>query len=229
MTSPRDIFLLIGQSNMAGRGLLNSTTPRVHPHISMYRDQQWQIAREPLHTDKATAGISLGISFAHALLAHSPTCQIGLLPCAVGGTPLSRWMPGNDLYESAVSTAKTALSDGCELKAILWHQGEADAQDLPTALTYSTRLAQMITALRTELQSDHVPFVAGELGHFLQNHEHCHYFTQVNVHLRALDLARYGCARAHGLTDIGDHVHFDGPSLREFGRRYARIYHQLMR
>jgi hypothetical protein len=224
MNTQREIFLLIGQSNMAGRGLLDTTTPLTHPNISMFRDGQWQMAKEPLHTDKTTAGISLGISFAYHLFTQAPNKQIGLLPCAVGGTPLSRWMPQNDLYENAVSIAKTALSNGNILKGILWHQGEADSKDIPTANTYGTRLTTMISTLRIELQADHVPFISGELGHFLQNHEQCTYFTQINYTLRTLKLPHYTCVSAHGLTDIGDNVHFDGPSLREFGQRYAIQY-----
>ncbi len=224
MNTQREIFLLIGQSNMAGRGLLDTTTPITHPNISMFRDGLWQMATEPLHTDKTTAGISLGISFAHHILSQSPNTPIGLLPCAVGGTPLSRWMPQNDLYENAVSIAKTALSNGDILKGILWHQGEADSKDIPTANTYGTRLTTMISTLRIELQADHVAFISGELGHFLQNHEQCTYFTQINQTLRTLKLPHYACVSAHGLTDIGDNVHFDGPSLREFGKRYAIQY-----
>jgi hypothetical protein len=227
MNTQRDLFLLIGQSNMAGRGHLDSTTPLTHPNISMYREGLWQTAQEPLHTDKSTAGISLGISFAHQILNHSNNAQIGLLPCAVGGTPLSRWMPGNDLYENAVSITQAALSNGDILKGILWHQGEADSKDIPTANTYGARLTEMIATLRAELQADHVPFISGELGYFLQNHEQCRYFTKVNQTLRTLKLPLYACANASGLNDIGDDVHFDGPSLREFGKRYAQKYLKL--
>lgn len=43
---PLDIFLLIGQSNMAGRGRLDLVEPIAHPGISMYRDGAWQPALE---------------------------------------------------------------------------------------------------------------------------------------------------------------------------------------
>ena len=226
MKTQRDLFLLIGQSNMAGRGLLDSTTPLTHPRITMFRDNTWQPATEPLHTDKTTAGISLSISFAHHLLNHTPN-EIGLLPTAVGGTPLSRWMPGNDLYENAVAIAKEALSHGDTLKGILWHQGEADSKDIPTANTYSDRLTEMIITLRQELQADHVPFVSGELGHFLQKHAQCKHFTLVNQALKNIALPNYACASASRLVDLGDDVHFDGPSLRTFGKRYAIEYLKL--
>lgn len=223
MSTQQDLFLLIGQSNMAGRGLLETTTPMPNPHISMYREGTWQTATEPLHTDKPTAGINLAISFAHHIFNQTAT-PIGLIPCAVGGTPLSRWMPQNDLYEDAVAIAKEALSDGSPLKGILWHQGEADSKDIPTANSYGTRLTEMITTLRQELNADHVPFITGELGYFLQKHAICNHFTLINQTLRTLNVPRYACASAHGLTDLGDDVHFDGPSLRTFGTRYAQAF-----
>jgi hypothetical protein len=37
-------------------------------------------------------------------------------------------------------------------------------------------------------------------------------------------VARCTCVASDGLTDKGDGTHFDSPSLREFGRRYARAF-----
>ena len=53
----RDIMLLIGQSNMAGRGLPNEVDPIADGRIETFRDDQWQAAVEPLHNDKKTAGV----------------------------------------------------------------------------------------------------------------------------------------------------------------------------
>ena len=44
---PNRIFLLIGQSNMAGRGPIDTVEPIEHPHIHMFRDGQWVPAAEP--------------------------------------------------------------------------------------------------------------------------------------------------------------------------------------
>ena len=136
----KDLILLIGQSNMAGRGLLGEVPPIKNAHITMLRDDQWQQASEPLHTDKETAGVGLASSFASEYLGAFPEAEIGLVPSAVGGTPLSRWMPGCDLYENALVNARRAMEDG-QLKAILWHQGEADAQDIALAQSYGQRLS----------------------------------------------------------------------------------------
>jgi hypothetical protein len=54
-------FLLIGQSNMAGRGPLDEVPPIVNSDVQMFRDGLWMPASEPLHTDKpAMAGIGRG-------------------------------------------------------------------------------------------------------------------------------------------------------------------------
>ncbi len=216
----KDLVLLIGQSNMAGRGLPGEVAPIENEPIEMLRDNQWQKASEPLHNDKETAGVGLSMSFAAEYLIAFPQAELGLVPSAVGGTPLSRWMPGCDLYENALANAHRALADG-ELKAILWHQGEADAQDSELAESYGQRLSTMVAALRTALDAPTVPFIAGGLGDFLADHATCIHYKIVNEALQNLALPACGFASASGLEHLGDGIHFSSGALREFGRRYA--------
>jgi hypothetical protein len=231
MRNRLNIFLLIGQSNMAGRGRLSEVPVLRHPQVSMFRKSRWITAEEPLHTDKPEiAGIGLGMSFAVELIEGTGFAPIGLVPCAVGGTPLSRWMPGADLYENAVSIAKSALGSG-ELKGILWHQGEGDSNSHDDAASYGERFQDMIRSLRSELFTEGVPVITGELGPFLRNHEGCDFFDLVNQQLRELErsLPGYACVSADKLHDNGDYLHFDASSLREFGSRYARHFLELTR
>ncbi len=225
-TSKTRVYLLIGQSNMAGRGLLHEVPAIGDPGILMFRDGLWVTACEPLHTDRPDrTGIGVGMSFAQEILAADPGSPVGLLPCAVGGTPLSRWMPEGDLYDTAVSTARKGLADG-ELRGFLWHQGESDSKEESDATSYGQRLTATINGLREELDASEAPFIAGELGEFLAAHEPAVHFATVNRALAQLskEVPLYGCASAAGLTDKGDAVHFDSRSLREFGRRYAAEY-----
>jgi hypothetical protein len=104
MNSNLNVFLLIGQSNMAGRGRLDEVPSLQHAEVSMFLDGRWIPAEEPLHTDKPDfAGIGLGMSFAVELATRAAIAPIGLIPCAFGGTSLAEWMPGTELYENAVS------------------------------------------------------------------------------------------------------------------------------
>jgi len=229
MRTDLNIFLLLGQSNMAGRGRLDEVPALHSPAVFMFRDGTWQAAEEPLHTDKPdVAGVGLGMSFALDLVTHADLTPIGLVPCAVGGTPLSRWMPGADLYEQAVDVARLAMASG-RLRGILWHQGEGDATDPEKAATYGPRLSSMLPRLRLDLAAGDVPVIVGELGPFLAQRETCPHYPLVNQHLRALadELSAYACVSAAGLGDNGDHLHFTASALREFGRRYAARFLEL--
>ena len=224
-----NVFMLIGQSNMAGRGLLDEVAVLRSLNIRMFRDGQWISAKEPLHTDKPDiAGVGLGMSFAADLLKESPDTAIGLVPCAVGGTPLDRWMPGADLYDNAIAITRQALSAGT-LKGILWHQGEAESNEPYKANSYGDRFQKMITCLRRDLNAEDVPVITGEIGHFLEEYNGCDHFETVNSQLNQLceTIPNYGCASASALRDNGDHLHFNSESLREFGKRYAWEYIKL--
>ena len=97
---------------------------------------------------------------------RDPAVTIGLIPCAVGGTPLSRWQKGGDLYADAVGRAKLAMEVGT-LKGVIWHQGENDAAEEERAKSYGDRLAGAVRDLRIDLGTPELLFVAGQLGEFL--------------------------------------------------------------
>ena len=220
-----DLYLLIGQSNMAGRGQLKPEDRLPADGIvKLDAKNAWQPATEPLHFDKpAVAGAGIAMSFARRVA--RPGVTVGLVPCAVGGTPLARWMPGADLYKSAVARMKVAQKDGT-LRAILWHQGEGDCGE-GKCETYGERLATMVAALRKDLGvGDDVPFIAGELGDFLAVRHPGSKYTVVNEGIRgcAERVPNFRAVSARGLTPNGDNLHFNTKSLREFGERYARAF-----
>ena len=223
-----DIFLLIGQSNMAGRGSVDQVEPLRNANVLMLRHGEWVAAQEPLHHDKQIAGTGLGMSFAVELAEQNPSSVIGLVPAAIGGTGLKRWMPGAYLYRRAVLEARQATQSG-SIKGILWHQGESDAQGEATATSYAERFTIMVEALRRELGCQRAPVVVGELGEFLTGRPGLAHFAEVNrqLHKLAETLPLCGCVSAAGLKDKGDSLHFDSPSLRAFGRRYAEVYRRL--
>jgi len=221
------IFLLMGQSNMAGRGEMDALPPITDERIRMWRDGEWLRAEEPLHDDRPEGvGAGLAMSFAVRLLHEAPQSPIGLVPCAVGGTGLDRWLPGADLYRRALERAAGARAAG-RLAAALWHQGENDAADEAKARSYGERLERMIRALRADLGIPELPFVAGELADCLALVPVRRHYPLINEALRSVGerVENYACARADGLVHKeGDPHHLNTPSLREFGRRYAECY-----
>ena len=219
-----DVYMLIGQSNMAGRGKLTPADRLPSDGIvKMDAAGKWTPAVEPLHFDKPVAGAGLAMSFARRVA--RPGVRVALVPCAVGGTPLSRWMPGQDLYRTAVARTKTAMKSGT-LRAILWHQGEGDCAD-GKCETYGARLETMVRALRAELGvGDDVPFIAGELGDFLsvRHPDSKHGVVNAGIRACATNVPNFRAVSARGLTANADNLHFNTASLREFGERYARAY-----
>ena len=61
------LYLLIGQSNMAGRGAIEEQDKTPHPRVLKFtKENTWAAAIDPLHFDKpAIAGVGLGSSFGH--------------------------------------------------------------------------------------------------------------------------------------------------------------------
>lgn len=225
------LYLLIGQSNMAGRGAIEDQDKVPHPRVLMLtKENDWAPALDPLHFDKPIAGVGLGSSFGRVMADADPSITVGLIPCAVGGTPLGRWEKNKDLYDQAVVRAKAALKDGT-LRGILWHQGEGDSGKQESAESYAARLSQMVKDLRVELGAGDVPFVAGELGHFLAKERDGNpsFWPTVNVQINSLPklVPNTAAVSAEGLEHKGDGVHFNSAALREFGKRYAAAMQKL--
>jgi hypothetical protein len=231
-----DLYLLVGQSNMAGRGKVDEESKRAHPRVFMLtKDGAWAPATDPLHFDKPSAvGVGPGLAFGKAMADANPQAKIGLIPCAVGGTAISRWTPGaadpvtkTHPYDDAIRRAKLAQKDGV-LKGIIWHQGEGDRGAEPVKL-YAGRLTELIERLRKELNAPDAPFVAGELAAFKEpDRESIARFNAV-VQGLAKTAKRYACVSATGMAHRGDQLHFDTASARELGKRYAAAMLELQK
>jgi hypothetical protein len=223
-----DVFLLIGQSNMAGRGKVEAEDREPIPRVWMLdKSDAWAPAVDPLHYDKPkVAGVGLGRSFAKAVAEARPDVHVGLVPCAFGGTSIDQWAKGGKLYDEAVRRAKVAMRRGT-LAGILWHQGESDSGSEEKRAAYPAKLEQLIENLRQDLDAPDVPFVLGQLGEFRERKVPGN--ATMNELLRAFPEThpRTACVESAGLTSVGDDTHFDAKSLREFGKRYAAAYLKL--
>ena len=231
-----NVFLLIGQSNMAGRGLVSQLpSPEWGDGVLMLRKGRWEPAREPLHTDKPEiAGVGPGSGFALALREQFPDRQIGLLPCAMGGSSLDEWKRGGPLYEGAAEAVKIALAGPlpAKLKGVLWHQGEADCNDPGLRASYAQRFIELYRDFTCDLSLDPaLPWILGELGSYLQQFYHGDGWKRLNQVFRDIAAAcpNMAVASAEGCVDLGDGLHFDTPSQQLLGRRYAEKWLEYTR
>lgn len=224
-------FLLIGQSNMAGRGEFSDVEPIQNPSCLMIRMGRWQKMSEPINVDrkiygKTHSGVSLGASFAN-YFAETTGKKIGLIPCADGGTRLSQWMPGEVLYDHAVMMTKLAMRTS-RLVGILWHQGESDCRGDEKVALYKERFLKMAEALRAELGE--LPIIIGELAWDIdQKWEVGDRVAKLNAifHEIADELPLCAVASSEGLRLKKDGIHFNTESLRIFGKRYYECYKNL--
>lgn len=230
------LYVLAGQSNMAGRGTVETVDRTAHPRVwVLNRDNQWVPATEPLHFDKPdVVGVGPGLAFGKLMAAQDTTVFIGLIPTAAGGSAIEAWQPGgyhdqtkSHPYDEAIKRAQLAQKTGT-LHGILWHQGESDSKP-ELAATYEQKLTQLIKRFRQELTSPAVPVVVGTLGDFFVSKTPS--AAQINNILRTQPKRdpRVACVDASGLTDKGDQTHFDAASARELGRRYAKAMQTLER
>lgn len=220
-------ILMIGQSNMAGRGFINEVPMICNERILMLRNAGWQMMAEPINYDRPNAGIGLAGSFAAMWCMEHEGEQIGLIPCAEGGSSLDDWAVDKNLFKNAVIQAGFAMQDS-ELIGILWHQGESDSYG-GGYQTYYKKLQVIIESLRKELNAFEVPLIIGGLGDFLGKNGfglNCTEYELVNEQLLkfAREQENSYFVTAEGLIPNPDGIHMDAVSQRRFGVRYYEAF-----
>ena len=222
------VYLLMGQSNMVGRDTRALAAQVDNSRVlALDGEGRWVLAREPMHV--GGTGVGPGIPFALEMLKAAPRITVGLVPCAVGGTPLRRWVKGADLYERALSRARAAARAGV-IKGVLWHQGESDTGNRESAETYETRLARMFIDLRQDLSLPELPIVVGQLGDFLTPEKYPHVAKVRDAIGRVPALVpRVGYADSTGLGHKGDNLHFSADAEQELGARFAKAMRELQK
>jgi hypothetical protein len=240
-TDHLDIFLLIGQSNMKGRGVMPDS-PLEDPRIIMLhkRTDEWFLARHPLHhvgdpktfENSDNAGVGPGLAFAQTIASNNPAVRIALIPCAVGGTQIAKWQKGERLYEETIRRAQLALAQGpkgkTRIAGALWLQGEADSGSPEKIAAYPDRLKQLITDLRADLNLPELPFIACTIGELREDSQEAR--AQINAILLDLpnQIPNTDCVDSRPYAaDIGDSVHFDTPTQQKHGQQFAQKYLEL--
>lgn len=213
VTKPDLVFLLIGQSNMAGRAALEDGDDQPIANVVMLDDKgQWIPATNPLNrfaTDRKVLSmqrISPGAGFAHEISAKLSGKTIGLISNARGGSSIQQWGKGQTLYVNAMK--RLASVKHLHIDGVLWHQGEANRNDTD----YLERLTELVTRLRKDLKNPDMPFVAGEIYGKSAVNDQMQQFVEEVPHT--------GLAKADELT-VFDKVHFDRKSQLILGQRYA--------
>lgn len=246
-----DIYLLLGQSNMRGRGEFKESDFQFHdPRILMLplNGNQLSYAKEPIHDDgsfdlidrTSNIGVGPGLFFARHILPGNEDRAIVLVPGARGGSWIALWRKGNtraNLYDEAVRRAQLATelldSEGIpnRIAGILWLQGESDATE-GRFESYEARLNQLIEDFRNDLGRDDLPFMAATIGSFI--HGRIDRFSrsrEINEVLLSLPqrISNTACVDARHLAGhIGDHLHYNRESQENMGALFAQAMRSLI-
>ncbi|XP_059637570.1 probable carbohydrate esterase At4g34215 isoform X2 [Cornus florida] len=229
------IFILAGQSNMAGRGgVINGTWDGIVPTqcqpnpriLRLTAGLEWEAAHEPLHADidVKTCGVGPGMAFANAVLTKEPRLgKVGLVPCAVGGTKIDEWGRGGRLYNELVKRAGVALVGGGSIRAILWYQGETDTVILQDAEVYKQKLKTFFSDLRSDLKSPSVPIFQVALASGQGPYTEIVREAQLRV---SAELQNVKCVDAKGLPLEPDGLHLSMPAQVRLGEMLADAFLQ---
>lgn len=209
-----DLYLLIGQSNMAGRAPIVKRDEGVIERCFLLNgEDKFEPAKNPLNRySTIRKGLNMqkmnpGYSFSKAMLKEDPKMAIGLVVNAKGGSSIKQWTRDAQFYQEALRRMRAAMEKG-ELKGVLWHQGETDHKDPE----YLDKLRELVKNLRKDLQLPKLPFVAGQVNNA----------KEVNDQIAQLSskVPHTGVVKSEGLTAM-DRWHFDAKSMKILGERYA--------
>jgi len=169
-----DLWVIAGQSNAVGYGHgLVHDPPQLG--VALFGgDEQWRLATHPIfdptntkhpaNRDGGWVDISPWLAFAKAIYTatHVP---IGLIPTALGGSPMDAWDPGHEnpyLYQNMLAHIAAA---GGRVAGMTWYQGESDCS-LELAPTYVRRFSRMVEDFRQRFGAE-TPVVTVQLNRHL--------------------------------------------------------------
>ncbi|MCD8261926.1 MAG: sialate O-acetylesterase [Bacteroides sp.] len=237
-----DVYLLIGQSNMAGRGymVLPADTNYIMQNVWLLNGDdipepaknpmnRYSTVRKPMDQQR----ISPATTFGESVAARTGR-RILIVMNALGGSSIEQWSKdapvisdrnsiGRDtlqLYAEAIRRAKIAQQYGT-LRGILWHHGEANSS-ASKVVHYPYQLAQLAENLRTDLDAPDVPFIAGELAYWRNEGKGSVAFNEMIRQIRTF-VPNSDWISAEGTDPMKDEsdYHFGREGQLLLGRRYA--------
>lgn len=243
-----EVFVVAGQSNSANHGEEKQTTRT--GLVATFDGTAWRLADDP--QPGASGG---GGSFLPPLgdaLAQKLGVPVGFVACGIGATSVREWLPKGATfphpptienrvekrpdglwmskgaaYETLIQRMKSLGPRG--FRAVLWHQGESDANQKDPTRTlpgdlYREYLETIIRESRRGMGWE-VPWFVAQASYHVPGDE-----GSDDIRAAQASLAHDGIALAGPDSDAlkgdlrernGQGVHFSGKGLREHGAKWA--------
>lgn len=237
-----EVFVVAGQSNSANHGAEKQSTTT--GKVATFDGKRWQLSNDP-QSGASGGGGSFMPPFGDAMTRRFDV-PVGFVPCGIGATSVREWLPKGtkfpqpptlvgrvqqlpsgeweskgEAFEMLVARMKLMGLYG--FRAVLWHQGESDANQkdptrtLPGSL-YREYLEKIIRESRRETGWN-VPWFVAQVSYHLPGDE-----ASPDIRAAQASLWKDGIALEGPDTDLlkgelregrGKGVHFSGPGLRE--------------
>lgn len=243
-----EVFVIAGQSNSANHGEEKQQTKT--GLVTTFDGKSWRLANDP-QPGASGGGGSFLPPFGDAL-AERLKVPVGIVSTGVGATSVREWLPagarfpnpptllGNvtqlpsgeweckgRIYTNFVSRVKQIGPRG--FRAVLWHQGESDANQRDATRTlpgplYTQFLTQLIRDSRRELGWD-APWFVAQVSYHVPGDEASPDIRAAQASLWKSGLALEGPDSDALKGDLrergGKGVHFSGPGLRAHAAKWA--------
>ena len=243
-----EVFVIAGQSNAANHGAQRQTTKT--RRVASFDGKAWRIADDP-QPGASGGGGSFIPPFADAVV-EKENVPVGIIACGIGATSVREWLPKGATfpnpptilarveklpngqwaskgaaYEAFIARMKSAGPRG--FRAVLWHQGESDANQpnatrtLPGRL-YREYLERLIRDSRRDIGWD-APWFVAQASYHVPGDEGSDDIRAAQAGLWRDDLALEGpdsdALKGQLRENNGKGVHFSGAGLREHGALWA--------
>lgn len=224
---PKEIILLIGQSNMAGRAALEARDTEIVDNVFLLDStDRWIPLKNPLNLHSSIRKVkgmqryNLGYNFSKALSEDGNFSNTGLVVNAKGGTNINQWVPGTHFYQEAVRRGTIAAGTNGKVIATFWLQGESNlGDDDPEFKIYFENLKSIVLGLRAEFENEQMIFIAAELGKERPEND---IFKKMLSRLED-EIPHAATVKAKN-TSTYDGTHFDHQSLDTLGLRFYKKF-----
>lgn len=243
-----EVFVIAGQSNSANHGAEKQTTKT--RRVATFDGKAWRIADDP-QPGASGGGGSFVPPFADAVVTKE-NVPVGILACGIGATSVREWLPKGAAfpnpptlvsrveqlpsgqwaskgaaYEAFIARMKSVPPQG--FRAVLWHQGESDANQKDTTRTlpgklYREYLEKIIRNSRRDIGWD-APWFVAQASYHVPGDEGSDDIRAAQASLWKDGIALEGpdsdALKGNLRERDGKGVHFSGEGLRVHGAKWA--------
>jgi hypothetical protein len=228
-----DIVLAMGQSQMAGRASYAAEGTDPIPDVYLLNGADFmELATNPMNRyaniSKSVSAEALSPAFTFVKKVQQKISRpIGIMVNAQGGSSISVWyQPGKSNYDASVKRIREIAKYGT-VKGIIWHQGSADNSKglADNFVSYKSNMKTMVENFRKELNLPNLPFICGELT---DGRPEFDAFNQTVIQDVKSYIPNSDFVYATGVTLLSDGIHFDTPSVKMMGERYADKFLEMV-